>query len=256
MNTHTHSSRIKKSPGYRPFFYRPRVISTGIAPIIPEDHPNTIAALAHEIRNPLTNINLAAEMLKSTIIDTELIVFVDIIRRNSARINHLIIELLQNHAPDKEEAGRHSMHLLLDDVLEMAGDRIRLKNIIVIKEYVLQDKQIQMDKDRMSIALTNIVINAIDAMPSDTGELRLTEVVIDGHYSLQIADNGCGISADHLPQIFRPYFTRKPGGLGFGLSVTRDILQSNRVRINVESKEGEGTRFILLFGQEHVRLFA
>jgi signal transduction histidine kinase len=84
-------------------------------------------------------------------------------------------------------------------------------------------------------------------MSLENGELRLTESLIDGRYSLQIADNGCGIPAEHLQQIFDPYFTRKPGGLGLGLSTTRDILQSNHIGMNVESKEGEGTCFTLLF---------
>jgi len=78
------------------------------------------------------------------------------------------------------------MHRLLDEVLEMADDRIRLKSITVRKDFAVEDKQIMMDKAKIMIALTNIVINAIDAMSSENGELRLTESLVDGHYCLQI----------------------------------------------------------------------
>jgi signal transduction histidine kinase len=213
-----------------------------------------VTALAHEVRNPLTNINLAVDMLAFAVNDDEPKLYLDIIRRSSARINHLIGDLLKNQEPDKAEGNgysignSYSMHRLLDEVLEMAADRIRLKSITVRKEYASQDKHIMMDKVKIMIALTNIVINALDAMSSENGELRLTEGLVDDHYSLQIGDNGCGIPAEHLQEIFKPYFTRKPGGLGLGLSTTWDILEANHIRMNVESREGEGTCFTLLFG--------
>lgn len=207
-----------------------------------------VTALAHEVRNPLTNINLAVDMLAYAINDDEPKLYLDIIKRSSTRINHLISDLLRHQGPDKTEGNDYSMHRLLDEVLEIAADRIRLKNITVRKEYALQDKQLSVDATKIRIALTNIVINAIEAMSLGNGELRLTETPVDGHYSLEIADNGCGIPAEHLQQIFDPYFTRKPGGLGLGLSTTREILQSNNIGMTVESKEGEGTCFTLLFG--------
>jgi signal transduction histidine kinase len=212
-----------------------------------------VTALAHEVRNPLTNINLAVDMLECAARDDDPKLYLDIIKRSSARINHLISDLLKFQEPDKAEGNAYSMHRLLEEVLEIAADRIRLKSIIVRKEYALQDKQVIMDKATIVIALTNIVINAIEAMSSENGELRLTEGLVDDHYSLQIGDNGCGIPAEHLQEIFKPYFTRKPGGLGLGLSTTWDILLANHIRMDVESKEGEGTCFTLLFGHENVR---
>jgi len=221
-------------------------------PILPEEvmrqPARLVTVLAHEVRNPLTNINLAVDMLECADKDDDPKLYLDIIRRGSARINHLICELLKYQEPDKAQESRYSMHRLLDEVLAMAADRIRLKNITVTKDFAVEDKRIMMDKAKIRIALTNIVINAIDAMSSENGVLRLTEGLVDGHYSLQIGDNGCGIPAEHLQEIFKPYFTRKPDGLGLGLSTTWDILQANHVRMDVESKEGEGTCFTLLFG--------
>jgi signal transduction histidine kinase len=226
---------------------------------LPEELPaqpgRYAAALAHEIRNPLTTINLATDMLESFIKDKELIKYLDIIKRNSIRINNAIYELLKYQATDKVKEKTYPIHLLLDEVLEMAGDRLRLKNILVRKEYAVQDCPMLSDRAMIKIALTNIIINAIDAMPSENGELTLRESSIDGKYALQIEDNGSGISKEDLECIFKPYFTKKPDGLGLGLSTTFDILQSDHVGIKVESEEGKGTRFILLFDKERFPSF-
>jgi signal transduction histidine kinase len=62
-----------------------------------------------------------------------------------------------------------------------------------------------------------------------------------------IKDNGCGISEMNLKNIFRPYYTSKPAGLGIGLATTGNILQSNNIRVNIQSRETKGTCFTLLF---------
>lgn len=186
-------------------------------------------------------------MLKSIIRHDDQKIYLDIIMRSSVRINDLIEELLKYQQADEVQAEKHSIHQLLDEVLAMNEDRIMLKNITVRKEYTIQDCKIVVNRPKMKIALTNIIINAIDAMTSGKGELKLVTKSIDGKYVIQIEDNGCGISKGNLQHIFKPYFTNKPGGLGLGLATTYDILRSNHVGVNVESGEGEGTRFILLF---------
>jgi len=207
----------------------------------------SISALAHEVRNPLTNINLAIGLLESAIKDDSLKPYLDIIMRSSGRITDLITELLKNQQPDEVRPEKQSIYQLLDEVLEMAKDRIRLKNIMVRKDYAAHDCKIELNRPKMKIALTNIIVNAIDAMRADTGELRLVTKTFRDKYVIQIEDNGCGISKLNLKSIFKPFFTKKPGGLGIGLATTYDILQSNHVKVNVESKEGKGTQFILLF---------
>lgn len=206
-----------------------------------------VSALAHEIRNPLANINLSVGILQSAIKDDELKTYLDIIIRSSIRINHLINDLLQYQEADEMLAETHSVHQLLDEVLEMTGDRIMLKNIAVRRIYAAQDCRVVMNRPEMKIALTNIIINAIDAMDLEKRELKLVTKSIRGKFLITIEDNGCGISKSNLKNIFKPYFTTKPGGLGVGLGATYVILQSNQVEVKVESEAGRGTRFILYF---------
>ncbi len=213
----------------------------------PEQPGQFVTALAHEVRNPLSNINLAVEMLKSTIIDDEQKLYLDIIMRGSERINDLVADLLTTCQPDEIKPERHSIHQLLDEVLAMTEDRIMLKNITVRREYAAIGCKVLVNKQKIQIALTNIVINAIDAMPPQKGELTLVTGSINGKCVIEIKDNGIGISKDNLEKIFKPYFTNKPGGMGLGLSTTLDILQSNHARVDVRSEESKGTTFILSF---------
>ena len=102
------------------------------------------------------------------------------------------------------------------------------------------------------MALTNIIINAIDAMSAENGELKLGTKLIGDRYAIEIEDNGCGISPENLKNIFKAFYTNKPGGLGVGLSTTYDILWSNHVEVKVESEPGTGTCFTLLFDKDPI----
>jgi signal transduction histidine kinase len=206
-----------------------------------------VSVLVHELRNPLTNIMLTVHLLESKILDDNDRMYIDIIKRSSAKINDLVNDLLKGQKQQEVETEKYSIHQLLDEVIEATSDKIMLKNIVVRKDYAPYDLKIKMDMPKIKIALTNIIINAIDAMPSEKGELRLGTKLIKGKCAVSIQDNGSGISKENLPLIFDPYFTNKQNGVGVGLAATKDILQSNKVGVRVESLIGHGTRFILLF---------
>jgi len=205
------------------------------------------SALAHEVRNPLTNINLAVEMLQATLKDKDQQLYLDIILRGSGRINDLVTDLLVLCHGDDQLPGKHSLHQMLDEVLAMTQDRFALKKIRVRREYTIGDFMIMAEKEKIKMALTNIIINAIDAMPATNGRLKLITRSIDGKCVVEIEDNGIGISKTNLKNIFKPFFTNKPGGMGLGLSTTQDILLSSHAQIDVRSEEGKGTCFILSF---------
>jgi len=210
-----------------------------------DDRCSFITALVHELRNPLANIKLSVELLESVSTDDKCQTFLDIIRRSSIRISDLINDLLKNK---QDEAEKHSIHQLLDEALELARDRINLRNIAVIKKYE-QDCALTLNGPEVKVALTNIIVNAIDAMTPGEGQLTLITKSIESTYILMIKDNGCGIRKVNLKNIFSPYYTNKPGGLGIGLATTRNILQSNNIGVNIKSREAKGTCFILLFNR-------
>ncbi|MGZ5191442.1 MAG: sensor histidine kinase, partial [Flavisolibacter sp.] len=115
----------------------------------------------------------------------------------------------------------------------------------VKKDYSAYDCQKVLNEPKMKIALTNIIVNAVEAMTGEDGKLKILTRSTGDKLIIQIEDNGCGISKENLKNIFKPYFTSKPGGLGLGLAATLDILRSNHVTVKVESEVGKGTCFIL-----------
>lgn len=204
------------------------------------------SVIVHELRNPLSNIMLTVHLLETKIVDDSDRTYLEIIKRSSVKMNDLINYLLKGQEDERQEE-KCSLHQLLDEVIEMAKDKITLKNIVISRHYAPRDLKIKIDKPKIKIALTNIVINAIDAISSENGELKIGTKLTRGRHALFIQDNGSGISKENLPFIFNPYFTNKPGGVGVGLAVTKDILLSNQISVKVESMIGRGTRFILLF---------
>ena len=204
-------------------------------------------AIVHELRNPLATINLAVQILRSPVrvLDREL--YLDIILKASGQINQLLDDLLGSWQPGEMQCERYSIHQLLDEALAVTEDRIKLKNIAVRKDYTSLDCKILVNRQKIRIALTNIIVNAIEAMPPSSGKLKLITRSINGKCVIEIEDNGAGIGKEDMKKIFTPYFSRKTGGMGLGLSATLNILQSSHATAEVHSEEGKGTRFILAF---------
>jgi signal transduction histidine kinase len=205
------------------------------------------SVFVHEIRNPLTNINLAIFMLKAEMKMGDIDKYVDIINRSSIRISEIVNEFLQSSRNDDSKRCHISINQLLDEILVIAKDRLILKNISVKKFYTISSCELLLDKPKIKIALLNIIVNAIEAMPSKNGELTLTTSLRNGKCVVTIEDNGCGINKKNIKNIFKPYFTNKSNGMGIGLAAAYNILASHQAAVNVESEENKGTRFIISF---------
>lgn len=203
--------------------------------------------LAHEIRNPLTNINLSIDHLKGMEFSEGQFHYFDIIGRNSKRINDILTELLASSKPTDTEKQVHVLQEILDKSIHAAMDRIMLKHIQLDVQYTDQPIRILADSEKLSIAFLNIIINAVEAMDENTGHLMIMLIDQKENYEVRIADNGVGISNDSMPKLFEPYFTAKRNGMGLGLPATLNILQAHKAQIDVKSIEGVGTTFSLLF---------
>jgi signal transduction histidine kinase len=202
--------------------------------------------IAHEVRNPLTNINLATSQLKTDIASTDenLTYLFDVIDRNSNRINKLISDLLQSTKFSELNFSAISVNDLLDQTLAIAKDRIDLNKVEIIKNYNCQ-AAINMDVEKMKIAFLNIIINAIEAMEPDKGILDITTKKDGSDCIISIKDNGCGMDKLSLDKLFEPYFTNKPNGNGLGLANTQNIIFNHKGTIVVNSEPGKGTVFTI-----------
>ncbi len=202
--------------------------------------------IAHEVRNPLTNINLANSQLKTDIIDPDENIhhLMDIIDRNSHRINKLISDLLQSTKFTELTYTTVPVSRILEESLAMAEDRINLKEITVEKE-LGTDCLVKVDMEKIKIPFLNIIINAIEAMDEKKGLLKIKTRQEGNKCIITISDNGAGMDEAALSKLFEPYFTTKQKGNGLGLTNTQNIILNHKGTINVQSQTGVGTTFII-----------
>lgn len=204
--------------------------------------------IAHEVRNPLTNINLAVDQLKTDLNGNTAEshgMMLDMINRNSLRINQLITDLLNSTKFTDLVYKKISVNKLLDETLEQAKDRIQLNDITVTKNYSDSICDIAVDLEKMRIAFLNIIVNAIEAMEPGKGILQLKTFSKDNKCIVIITDNGPGIDKESQSKLFEAYFTTKTKGTGLGLTNTQNIILNHNGHINMESQEGVGTSFTI-----------
>lgn len=207
--------------------------------------------IAHEIKNPLTNIKLSLGELKLLMNDKpaethneDPNLFLNIIERNSDRINNLLNDLLDATRMDILNIEEHRFDDIVEDTLKLVIDRAKLKSVSINKSY-LHSPKILGDKDKLIIALTNILVNAIEAVPSNTGVIDI-ELNLNNHLaSLRVADNGYGIPKENIARLFEPFFTSKKEGTGLGLTATYNIINKHDGNIEVSSKPDNGTTFVI-----------
>ncbi|PSL49971.1 PAS domain S-box-containing protein [Chitinophaga niastensis] len=205
--------------------------------------------IAHEVRNPLTNILLAVSQLKmdevSTTEDGQL--YLDIMERNCHRINHLVTELLQSTRMSELNMLPMGLNVLTEKALQLAADRLQLNNINVVKALCEPDCLMMADEDKILIAFLNIIINGIEAMKAGEGRLGIQTYQEQDRVFIRITDNGSGIPEQNMVKLFEPFFTSKTKGTGLGLTATQNIILHHKGNISVESTPGAGTSFLISF---------
>ncbi|MEO8069749.1 MAG: ATP-binding protein [Flavobacteriales bacterium] len=205
--------------------------------------------VAHEVRNPLTNVKLALEQLRDEPLPTEgdADLYLDIIQRNADRISGLITEMLESSKPRLLKLEPCAPRALLGDVADLVRDRIGLQRMQLELAASEDLPTIHVDRAQTSLALLNITVNAIEAMQPAKGVLRLSASAEADAVIIRIADNGTGIPKERIGELFEPFVTGHDGGMGLGLTTARSILNSHAVHMSVESEEGVGTTFVLRF---------
>jgi signal transduction histidine kinase len=207
-----------------------------------------VRTLAHEVRNPLNNINLSVEQLIQQVAEGDSKLYLDIVQRNGKRIGDLITELLNSSRLSSQiNLEKRSLQETMDSAIQAAIDRMTLKRIDLQVSYPETDCLVLLDPEKIQLAFLNIIINAVEAMEEGTGKLKITITTTDEEHFVEIEDNGSGISEENMQRLFEPYFTSKRNGMGLGLASTLNIIQSHNAHIDVKSEVGVGTTFIIGF---------
>ncbi len=212
------------------------------------------AGIAHEIRNPLSSIRGLAQFVYNSFSKTdERKEDLNTIIQEVDRLNKLIIQVLDYAKVKELNLTYFSLNDLINKVIELFRLEIKDKQIKFHLKLSPNIFQIQADEDQIKQILMNIIINAIQAIP-EKGEIKIkTEKgLLRGEQAIKliIEDDGIGIAEKDLNQIFDPFFSTKEQGSGLGLSIVYKLVEGHQGEIKVESKEGEGIKFIILLPQK------
>lgn len=214
---------------------------------------NLLAAVSHDLRNPLSAILLSAGVL-SRLISSENAQTVqrvtDTIRRAGEEMHELIADLLDAAAIDAGgftvALGMEDAMALIEDCLRLAGPLSAPKSIALERDVPPQLPQLHCDRVRVQRVFSNLVGNAIKFTPSG-GTIRIAAKPAAEQVCFAISDTGCGIPSDELPHLFDRYWKSKPserlGGTGLGLFIAKGIVEAHGGRIWVESKVDLGSTF-------------
>lgn len=203
------------------------------------------AGLAHEIRNPLAGIAGVIEIIGRDLPPTSPArVVVKDVRQEIAQINHILTDLLHTARPHRPEIRRSDLNTTIEHAVMLARQQALSKPIEIEFKKNPAVPQVEHDSDQIHQVLLNLMINSIQAIEGP-GKI-LVELSLEGTFAaIAVSDTGRGIPPEHLPNIFRPFYTTKGNGTGLGLSLARRIVEEHGGRIDVASAPGEGTRFVV-----------
>jgi two-component system, NtrC family, sensor kinase len=210
---------------------------------------NLTAGIAHELNNPLNNIIITSEMLKTDwkeLPEEECADMINDLVVQGERAQQVVKNLLDFARESETKTEYLRIDTLIAETIQLVKNQTKLSKVKIEEAIGKNLPPIYGDRKLLIQVLLNLIINAIDAMPNG-GNLTITvkEEKKIGFLAVQVTDTGGGIPEHIIKSIFNPFFTTKPtgSGTGLGLSVSRGIIEKHGGHIDVESKPGQGTTF-------------
>lgn len=205
--------------------------------------------VAHDLKNPLNNIFLGLHQFRSVLPEEneEVGFYLNFLEKNSRRINELISSSLSAESILQLHKEQLDLNELVNEAAKNAADKIQTSNIILNLDLADRPFQFKLDKEKMLMALDNLIVNAIESVPEDDGIIYIKTSQKNGKAALVISDNGHGIPAADIRNIYDPYFSTKSKRMGLGLVNTEQILNAHEVEMEVQSEIGKGSTFTLYF---------
>lgn len=211
------------------------------------------AEIAHEIRNPLTVMQMLFHALVESLpMDEASTRDAQVISEKMRQMNRIVDQVLgfaRSSEPTKEPIDAKT---LLDDIVLLTRHKLNASNIEIKRQVEADLPPFKADRAQIEQALLNLILNAADAMPKGGGgilRLSASKEIIENvpHLVLGVRDNGQGMNEQQLENIFAPFLTYKKQGTGIGLAIVRKIVENHQGKVMVESKPGRGTQFRLTF---------
>jgi two-component system, NtrC family, sensor histidine kinase PilS len=200
------------------------------------------AGIAHEIRNPLAAIAGSVQVLKgSKSLTMQEQRLMSIVLKESERLNKSISDFLRFVRPQEKNSVEFDVAASLSETLDLLSNSPELNEKHEIRREITPPNFLLLgDADQIRQVFWNLARNAFQAMPGG-GTLMVRTAVEHGAYNIVFADSGRGMTAADLSRLFQPFRTNFPSGTGLGMAISYRIVQEHGGKIEVASREGEGT---------------
>ena len=205
--------------------------------------------MAHEIRNPLSSLNINIELLREELMEEanlsqkkEILSLLSFISYETLRLETNLKDFLDFNRLPPLKFESVQINDVLDSVVRLLGPDAQMKNARIEAHFQKALPLLKIDVSQFSLAISNLLINSIQAV-SEKGEIHLLTRGSKKNVFIIVQDNGTGISKEHLPKIFDFMFSTKPTGSGLGLSTTKKIISDHHGEISVKSEVNKGTVF-------------
>jgi signal transduction histidine kinase len=214
------------------------------------------AAIAHEVKNPLASIEIAAGVLKRQLLDrAEALETLDDIIMEAKMANAIVVEVLEFVRPIQLQVDRIPIGDVFKDSITMAESKQARGRITIDLQVSPDVPDLLADPHQLRQLFTNLLANAFEALGGE-GHVDIRASVVPGEEEpsgegealppqlvVEVRDNGPGIAPDDLERIFSPFFTTKPQGTGLGLAIVRKVVHAHDGHIDAVSAVGRGTTF-------------
>jgi two-component system sensor histidine kinase PilS (NtrC family) len=207
------------------------------------------ANIAHEVRNPLSSISYAAELLQEGPSDPMQTRFTQIILDNTARLNHIVQDVMQLNRRDRLNAESIDMAQYLPIFAEEICHAKRLP-LSTIEITVPLDCKVSFDRGHLDQVMWNLCQNALRYCQNKSGsvKLQLTRLTDESQMIFDVIDDGPGINEDAASKLFEPFFTTNAGGTGLGLYIARELCEANGAILEHRPTVSGNTCFRIVFG--------
>lgn len=212
------------------------------------------AAVAHELGNPLSSLAIHIQLIERSIRKVagepgkKLLKSALIIKEEIERLHEIVDQFLKALRPAPLDLSDQNLEKIIKEVLALVGDELKEKNIAVAESYPGKGEKGRVDKNLIKQAILNLIKNAAQAMTSG-GKIWIKLEKENVYFKLSVTDQGVGIPPEKIPRIFEPFYTTKERGSGLGLLVVYKIVRQHGGSVEVRSRPGRGTTFILWLPQ-------
>ena len=208
-----------------------------------------VGALAHELKNPLSTMNLNLQLLMedlkepSTPMESRILNKLSLLKNETSRLQSILEEFLHYARPHRMEPELLSISSIMDEVLDFMEPGLRTHGITVHKLYTQTVELYPIDRTSFKMVLVNLIVNAEQAMGDEGGELIVRTDRGPRSITIHVIDTGPGVPEDIRERIFDVYFSTKRTGTGMGLAHSRRIIEDHGGTLTVDSEVGKGSDF-------------